>query len=181
MKTFSRLFKYLDLYGVLQNFYIEKKIKLYTEFGGVLSMVTLLLSLVVFIFFSLDDFRRTDPIITTSSVPSEGYRKIKPAKEKIWVPWRIVDYESKQVNFSSILFPIIFYYIGERKFKGDSLNFKIQYLDYKLCNETEMRENIDPTYLNVPLNELYCIDMDYLDVGGSWISDFLNYVEKHPV
>ena len=31
--------------------------------------------------------------------------------------------------------------------------------------------------ITVPLNELYCIDMDDLDMGGSWISEFINYIQ----
>jgi len=36
--------------------------------------------------FSLDDLKRKYPNITTSSIPSEGYRKIKFGEEKIWIP-----------------------------------------------------------------------------------------------
>ena len=31
--------------------------------------------------------------------------------------------------------------------------------------------------ITVPLNELYCIEMDNLDMGGSWISEYINYIE----
>jgi hypothetical protein len=31
--------------------------------------------------------------------------------------------------------------------------------------------------ITVPLDELYCIDMDDIDMGGSWISEFINYIQ----
>ena len=31
--------------------------------------------------------------------------------------------------------------------------------------------------IDVPLDELYCIDMEDLEIGGNWDYDFINYVE----
>ena len=31
--------------------------------------------------------------------------------------------------------------------------------------------------IDISLDKLYCIDMDELDMGGSWEIDFINYVE----
>ena len=31
--------------------------------------------------------------------------------------------------------------------------------------------------MNVPLNQLYCVDMEDIEIGGSWISNFINYVQ----
>ena len=57
------------------------------------------------------------------------------------------------------------------------MNTKTNILNYKLCNETSMKKYLNGYILNVPLNKLYCIDMDDLDMGGSWISNFIDYVE----
>ena len=40
-----------------------------------------------------------------------------------------------------------------------------------------MSNNNDIYKINVPLNELYCIDMEELYMGGSWISDFISLVQ----
>ena len=49
-------------------------------------------------------------------------------------------------------------------------------IDYKLCNETSMK-NLGKEYIiDIPLDTLYCIDMENLKVGGSWNSDFLNFI-----
>ena len=50
-------------------------------------------------------------------------------------------------------------------------------LNDKLCNETSMSKYSNDYILNVPLNKIYCINMDDLEISGTWTSDFLNYVE----
>ena len=48
-----------------------------------------------------------------------------------------------------------------------------EYINYKLCNETSMVNNTDLFIIDIELDQLYCIDMEDLNIGGSWDSDFL--------
>ena len=50
-------------------------------------------------------------------------------------------------------------------------------MNYTLCNETSMGKKSNIYQITVPLDELYCIDMDDIDMGGSWISEFINYIQ----
>ncbi len=177
-QLFISIFKYLDIFGTRNYFYTERKPKLYTALGGFLSLLSLIICATLFFIISIDDIKRLNPITTTSSIPSEGYRKIKFGQEKIWIPWRIVDYENSFVNASSLFYPIIYYYSGERKKKSGGLNMKQKFLGFELCNETSMKDMDKNIFqINVPLEEMFCIDMEDLTMGGSWISDFLDYVE----
>ena len=168
--------QYFDFFGTTYNFYTDGKPKLYTILGGILSIISIILCLLVFFFITLDDIFRKAPSVTTSSIPSEGYHKIKFGKEKIWLPWRIVDYNNVYVNHSGIIYPIIYYFYAEKENVSDTFNFNYKILEYKLCNETSMKGISELYKINVPLDQLYCIDMDDLDMGGSWISSFINYV-----
>ena len=49
-------------------------------------------------------------------------------------------------------------------------------LNYKLCNETSMKYLGNDFLIDLPLDNLYCIDMEDLNMGGSWNSDFVNYI-----
>ena len=40
-----------------------------------------------------------------------------------------------------------------------------------------MNNNTDLFIIDTPLDQLYCIDMDDLNIGGNWNYDFINYVE----
>ena len=176
----SSIFEYLDLFGTKTNFYIEKKAKNYTVLGGIFSILSLIFSFIAFIYFNLDDFKRIDPTTTVSSFDSEIIGKINFRKEKIYIPWRITDGKNKLINHTSLIFPDIEYIQGEKKNLNDgSFEYSIKKLNYTLCNKTSMINLPNNYYLDVPLNNLYCTDMDNLnlDIGGSWLSNF-NYFFK---
>ena len=175
--TLSTIIKYSDLFGNRITFYNEKMPKLYTVTGGIFSIVSILLCIIIFMVFSIDDLKRKVPITTVSSIPSEGYKNIKFGKEKIWIPWRIVDYNNKFVNHTGLLFPIIYYYSGTKDPITNEFNLTSKILDYKLCSETSMEFERNIHQISIPLNEIFCIDMDDLDMGGSWLSEYINYVE----
>ena len=49
-------------------------------------------------------------------------------------------------------------------------------LEYKLCNETSMKYLGDEFLLDISIENLYCIDMEDLDMGGAWNSEYINYI-----
>ena len=168
------ILKYLDIFGTTFTFYIERHRKYYTTLGGVLSVLSILIGLIVFIFINIDDFLHKNPISTTST-SEEEHKNIKFGNEKVWIPWRIRDFGGKTINHTDFLYPIIYYYQGLRN-ATNFMNVKYRHIDYKLCNETLMKNNSENFIIDMDLNKLFCIDMDDLDVGGSWDADFLNLV-----
>jgi len=168
LNSVATIIKYTDLFGTRCAFYSEKMPKLYTVIGGIFSMISILVCILIFIIFSIDDLRRKFPITTTSSIPSEGYRKIKFGKEKIWIPWRIVDYNNNEfVNTTELLYPKIYYYYGIKVNGTRDFNLTYTTLNYKLCNKTSMAIEKNTYQIKVVLSELYCIEMDNLEMGGS--------------
>ena len=172
----SRFFKYLDCFGTNFTFYTERNRKFYTPFGGILTLLSIIFGLIIFIHINLDDFLHENPNSTTSTV-RESYRNIKFGEEKIWIPWRLRDYNSKTVNHSGILYPKIYYYKGIRNDTRNSLNLTHETIKYRLCNETSMKNNTDSFIIDIDLDQLYCIDMEDLNMGGNWDHYFINYVE----
>ena len=168
LNSVATIIKYTDLFGTRCAFYSEKMPKLYTVIGGIFSMISILVCILIFIIFSIDDLRRKFPITTTSSIPSEGYRKIKFGKEKIWIPWRIVDYNNNEfVNTTELLYPKIYYYYGIKVNGTRDFNLTYTTLNYKLCNKTSMAIEKNTYQIKVVLSELYCIEMDNLEMCGS--------------
>ena len=125
---------------------------------------------------NLDELRHNVPISSTSVI-QEHYHNIKFGEEKIWIPWRLRDYEGHMANFTGLLYPIIYYYTGKKNNKENGMYLQYSFLNYKLCSETSMINNSNYFTIDVPLNELYCIDMENLEMGGNWDYDFVNYVE----
>ena len=81
MKKISTVLDYLDCFGANFNFYIEKNRKLYTPFGGILTILSLIVSIIIFTYIYLDDFLHNNPSSTTSTEKSD-YRQIKSIEEK---------------------------------------------------------------------------------------------------
>ena len=169
------IFKYFDCFGTTFNFYIERDRKLYTSLGGILSILSFIFGILVFIFINLDDLLQKNPNSTTS-IAKENYRKIKFKDEKIWIPWRLCDYGSQTINHTGLIYPIIYYYKGIKNNYTNNLDISYDIISYKLCNETSMINYINMSIIDVKLDQLFCIDMEDLDMGGSWDSDFINYI-----
>jgi hypothetical protein len=177
MVKISTMIKYLDLFGTRCTFYSDKMPKFYTVTGGIFTILSVLVCILISAIFSLDDIKRKFPDITTSFIPSQGYRKIKIGKEKIWIPWRIVNFNNNSIiNYTNLLYPIIYYYSRTHNNETGQFHLTTKILDYKLCNETSLAKESNIYQINVPLNELYCINMDDLEMGGSWITDYINYI-----
>ena len=166
----KEILRYLDLFGTKCSFYTEQKLKLYTPLGGILSIISFVTGIFIFIYTNISSFRRKEPKIITSSI-IEGHQKIKLKNEKIWIPWRILEHNLNDFNFSGILFPIIKYYYRENK----NEELKSKEISYKLCNETSMIKESDNVLIDSSLDNLFCIDMDDLYMGGSFSTNYLYY------
>ena len=173
----NQILKYLDLFGEKCSFYIEKTPKLYSVTGGILSILTILICFLLFITTSLDDFRRISPSISVSTVHPNIYQKIKFGQEKIWIPWRIRDYTNHFVNHTNLFYPFIYNYYSIKKTFGTGFEFKVKQLNYTLCNQTSFINKSEIFYIDSSLDELYCIEMDDIDIGGDWRSDYISYIE----
>ena len=123
MMKVNQLLKYIDIFGKKCSFYVEKTPKLYSVTGGILSIISISICFILFIYTSLDDFRRIFPIVSISSVQPNDYHKIKFGKEKIWIPWRIRDYSNHFVNHTNIFYPFIYNYYSIKKSFGTGFEF----------------------------------------------------------
>ena len=165
-----------DFFGQRFHLYIGYKPKYYTYFGGIITLIAFISYILIFIFLGYDDLRRKNPISNTSTTPPSGYRNIKFGEQKIYLPWRIIDYDENPINITGKIYPRIFYFTVHPDNVTGELVTEYNLVDYKLCNETSMK-NLGKEYIiDIPLETLYCIDMENLKVGGSWNSDFLNFI-----
>ena len=168
--------KYIDCFGTKFNFYIDKDRKFYTPLGGILSMLSLFFGIIVFIFINFEDFLHSAPI-SSFSILRDNYKNVKFGEEKIWIPWRIKDYKNRLVNHTNLFYPAIYYYQGIKNESTQGMDLSYNLLNYKLCNETSMINKSELYIINVSLDNIYCIDMEDLDMGGNWQSNFINYIK----
>ena len=168
--------KYFDLFEIKFHFYLNKQPYYQNVFGGFMTFVFYIICILSFILFSYDELNKLNPNSSKSEIPDAGLRTVNILKEKIWIPFRMVTYEEQFVDHRGILFPRLYYIEGKWDNKI-GMDLKYHLLNYKLCNETSMANKPDSFKINVPLNELFCIDNDDVPFGGSWNADYLYYLE----
>ena len=162
--------RYLDFFGTKCSFYTENRLKLYTPLGGLLSIASFVAGIFIFVHINMSSFKREDPTIITSKIVEENH-KIKFSEEKIWIPWKISNYNNENIfNYSGILLPVIKYYYKENNTELESKN-----LSFRLCNETSMVNMPEYYIIDSSLDQLYCIDMDDLLMGGKFSTNSSYY------
>ena len=168
--------KYFDFFGIRFHFYTNNQPYYQNVFGGIINLIYIMLCAVVFIFLSYDDLKMLNPTTTISDISDKEARIVELNKEKIWIPFRLVNWENQFIKHEGILH-IVPYFI-EGKFddvKGMDLKYRL--LNYTLCNETSMSKKPENYRISVPLSELYCIEQEGVLFGGHWNSKFLDYIE----
>ena len=172
----KRLLKYFDFYGTQFHWFIGFKKKHYSSYGGIFTILSLIMWILFLIILGMDDFKRTHPIISESTIPPSGYKIIKFGEKKLYIPWRIVDYDEKPLNIKGILYPKIFYFSSKYNEITGKMDTNYTLINYTLCNETSMKNLGKEFLLDINIEHLYCIDMEQLDMGGSFNADFINYI-----
>ena len=168
--------KYIDTFGIKFHFYTNNQPNHQNVFGGIMTFIYILICILIFIFFCYEDIYRLNPKSTISEISDFEPKTINIQKEKMWIPFRIVTDENKYIDHRGILdiFPHYVEGIYNEKM-GMELNYHS--LSYKLCNETSMADRPNNYKIDVPLNELFCIDEDDIPFGGNWNGNYIHYIE----
>jgi hypothetical protein len=172
----KNILKICDIYGTEFHWYFDYKQKYYTYHGGIFSILSFFAWISILVIFGFEDFKREQSISSITNIPPSGDKIIKFGKQKLYIPWRIMDYGDTFINHIGILHPRIFYFTNKFNNKTQLMETNYKILNYSLCNETSMKDLGKDYLLHTNLDKLYCIDMDDLDMGGSWNSKFINYI-----
>ena len=152
----------LDFFGGYLHWYVNHQKKIYTKLGGILTLTSFIICFSVSTLSFKNFIKRENPNLTENEIINNESKKIKFGKEKIYIPWTIADYHVKRVNFTGYLYPIIYYFFGERNMETNVMPYKFKILNYTLCNKTNLKslKYFQDSY--VDFDSLYCIDMDDL-------------------
>jgi len=172
----KEIIKYFDFFTIKFNFYTNNQPRYRNVFGGIMNIIYIIICIIIFIEFSYQDLIKLKPTTSISEIYTSTQKKVNANKEKIWIPFRLTTYEEKFIDHRGILY-ILPYYIEGKLNNITGMKFNYRLLRYKLCNETSMVNKTDNFIIDVPLNELFCIDEDDISFGGSFNGEFFNYVE----
>ena len=169
-------FKYFDVFSIKFKFYTNNQPNYQNIFGGIMTFCYILLCIPIIIALTYDDIKRLNPTTTTSEITSSERKIINMHKEKVWIPFRMVNYENKFIDHRGILYIVPYLIIGT--FNNEiGMDLKYHLLKYKLCNETSMVNKPYNYKIDIPLNELFCFERDDILFGGNWNHDYLYYIE----
>ena len=168
--------KYCDFFDTKFHFYVGGHPTNVSIFGGIMSLIFCVSSIIIIFILSWSDFNKLNPITSKSEIPGGEIRVVNLHNSKVWIPWRMVTYEEKFIDHRGILHPIVSFIEGKW---NSSFGMDLTYhtINYKLCSETAMANKTKEYKIDIPLNEIFCLDFDDFPWGGSWHGDILYYFE----
>ena len=171
-----KFLKYIDFFDTKFHFYVGGHPTNSSIFGGIMSLIFCILSIIIMLVLSWQDLKKMNPITSKSEIPGGDIRVVNLHDSKVWVPFRMVTYEEKFIDHRGILHPVVSFIEGKW---NSSFGMDLTYhtLEYKLCSETSMANKTKEYKIDIPLNEIFCIDNDDFPWGGSWHGDILYYFE----
>ena len=172
----EEIFKYIDIFGTKSYFFTNKERKFHTLYGGLLSIISILINFFIFLFLFKDNIQRKFPLSSFISEIRQENNTIKSKEEKIWIPWRILP-DKNYMNYTGLPNLMISFNIEENNTINKTINLQSKKINYRLCNETSMINLLDLIYINAPLNKLYCIDSENLKTDDSHKNSKINYVK----
>ena len=109
--------KFLDFFSIKFSFYTNNQPHNQSFFGGIMSFLYMLLCILILVILGYDDLKRLNPITTISEIPDSERKLVNMNDEKIYIPFRIVNYENKFVDHRGILY--IIPYLIEGRFNNE--------------------------------------------------------------
>ena len=87
--------KYLDYFGIRFSFYTNSRPNNQSVFEGIMTSLYKIFCILIFILFSYDDLKRLNPKTTVSEIGDSERKLVNMNKEKIWILFRMVNYENQ--------------------------------------------------------------------------------------
>ena len=159
------------------HFYSECQAVHHNTFGGIMSILFVLICIFLFIEIELDDLCKSNPISSKSEINHLPGISNENLDDKIlWIPFRMVTYDNKYIDHRGFLYPVIYFVKGIKNSEGVA-DLKYTKLNYKLCNETSMNNKSDNYIINAKLNELYCINDEFSLIDSSWNEEEVYFLQ----
>lgn len=104
------MLKTFDLFGREFNFRIDKKTKFKTSFGGIMSIISLCVCVLISFILGRYFYFRTNPKVMKQSGFFPNQKKHHIANQNFSIAWRIEDAYSNEIDFKGLIFPQLNYY-----------------------------------------------------------------------
>ncbi len=170
----AKFLREIDVLGIKFHLYSGKALKRSTAFGGFLTILLGIITIILFIIFGNNFFYKKHPSVTMSVENTLSYEYFDLRQENVLFAFRIEDYDAHFIDTSNILYFKIYYYTTEEGTNGEYHSIiKDEFLPYHVCNDSDFPDvNLTKTY-----GKLYCPELGGKKFGGYWDSNNLYYFE----
>jgi hypothetical protein len=171
-------FKNLDLFNTPTSFTVDQNKKFQTNFGGYLTILSILICLICSIDIGQDFFFRRKPKISSESIYMKPDSPKQIDKDDLLIAWRLEDLDGNRIEQKERE-DLLFYpnaKFNSYKREGTKFNKKFnKTLKSKKCSDYFKEKQINITFKEK--DEWDCIDTSNITMGGYWDSEFLDYFE----
>ena len=175
-KSDSISFLYFDIYSKRISFYHDKKEKIGSYFGLFLTMIYILASIILFIYYFIVTVQRKEMKVYDSTKYAETTPSLDVTPNLIYFAFGIEDYSnSNRFIDETIYYPKVLY-INRDKKDGKFITTKNIELPYERCNESNFGEEYQKFFYKGELNTSYCLKNFNITLAGGYKYDRFSYI-----
>jgi hypothetical protein len=162
----------VDFFSRDLNFSINSHLKYKTKFGGLISLINIVILGLLIYKFGEDFFLRTNPKYLQQTIYPARYENYTITNKNFSFAFRIEDLNAIQVDRDDLIY-IDFVYLHYEIKNGEWNLLEEKSLDYSKCLVNDVGNESEFEKLN--LKNWYCPRLDNLTVGGNWDESYVRY------
>ena len=157
-----------DIYSKRISFFFNKRDKIGTFFGLILTILYILISIILFMFYLIRTIKRVEVKTHESTVYSQGLPSINVNPHLLYFAFGLVNpYSLTRFIDEEIYYPRV-YFIKQQKENGVLVTKEIINLNVERCNIKKFGREYEKQFNEGELNNSYCLqDFSLSLVGGS--------------
>ena len=164
-----------DIYSKIISFFFDKKEKIGSVIGIVLTIIYILSSIILFVYYIKNIIQRQQMNVYDSTVYSHDLPIIEVNPNLIYFAFGLEDPKtSNRFVDETIYFPIILFF-DRVKVNGEFVNAERRVLEYEICNEEKFGENYKHLFIKGELNNSYCLKNYNLTLAGGYNYERMSY------
>ena len=167
---------YFDIYSKRISFFYQRKEKISSIFGLILTITYILVSIILFIYYLIKKKKKKELIVYDSKMYSKETPILNANSTHIYLAFGIEN-SSSSIRFidETIYYPQILY-IDRVKRNGEFYTAYKEELPYERCDQENFGEDYQKFFSKGELNTSYCLKKFNVTLAGGYKYDKMSYI-----
>jgi hypothetical protein len=176
MDSYSFNLFYFDIYSKRISFFYQRKEKISSIFGLILTITYILVSIILFIYYLIIIIQKKELIVYDSKMYSKETPILNANSTHIYLAFGIEN-SSSSIRFidETIYYPQILY-IDRVKRNGEFYTAYKEELPYERCDQENFGEDYQKFFSKGELNTSYCLKKFNVTLAGGYKYDKMSYI-----